>query len=193
MRIRLVAIALAFYLNYALLGCGGKPPANDASNPASTSGDASTGDANFSGASSGSAMAPVTPIEVGGRTVIRERATATGTVVAARAAGKFKGASRLQIRLKSVTIGGRSHAIETSSMTRSEKGKGERSAALIGGGAGAGALIGALAGGGKGAAIGALVGGGAGTARSALTGNADVTLPAESAVSFKLESALKIR
>ena len=239
MRIRSVAIALAFYLSYALLGCGGKPPANDASNPAGTSGDANTGDANFSGASSGSAMAAskmveesnesapaplvvpagtvltvrlgetlssktsqagetftatvVTPIEAGGRTVIREGATATGTVVAARAAGKFKGASLLQIRLKSVTIGGRSHAIETSSMTRSEKGKGERSAALIGGGAGAGALIGALAGGGKGAAIGALVGGGAGTAGSALTGNADVTLPAESAVSFKLESALKVR
>jgi hypothetical protein len=135
----------------------------------------------------------VTPIEAGGMTVIREGATATGTVVAARAAGKFKGASLLQIRLKSVSIGGRSHAIETSSVARSEKGKGKRSAALIGGGAGAGALIGALAGGGKGAAIGALVGGGAGTAGSALTGNADVTLHAESAVSFKLESPLKIR
>jgi hypothetical protein len=64
---------------------------------------------------------------------------------------------------------------------------------MIGGGAGAGALIGALAGGGKGAAIGALVGGGAGTAGSAFTGNRDVTLPAESAVSFKLESPLEIQ
>ena len=54
------------------------------------------------------------------------------------------------------------------------------------------ALIGALAGGGKGAAIGALAGGGAGTAGSAFTGNRDVTLPAESAVSFKLEAPLEI-
>jgi hypothetical protein len=132
------------------------------------------------------------PVEVDGQTVIPSGATASGTVVAAHSAGKFKGASLLQIKLNSITVGGRQRSIETSSVARYEKGKGKRTAAMIGGGAGAGALIGALAGGGKGAAIGALVGGGAGTAGSAYTGNRDVTLPAESAVSFKLESALQV-
>lgn len=133
------------------------------------------------------------PIEVGGKTVIPTGAKARGTVAEAKSLGKFKGQAVLQIRLDTIVVNGSDRAIQTSSVTRIEKGKGKRTAVVTGGGAAVGALIGGLAGGGKGAAIGALAGGGAGAAGSAYTGNKDIVLPAESAVSFKLEAPLELK
>jgi hypothetical protein len=133
------------------------------------------------------------PITIDGRTAIPAGATASGTVVDAKPLGRFKGGAALQVRLTSINVKGSDRAISTSSVTRTETGKGKRTAVLAGGGAGLGALIGGLAGGGKGAAIGALAGGGAGTGGAAFTGNKDVVLPAESALSFKLEQPLQVR
>jgi hypothetical protein len=133
------------------------------------------------------------PVAVGGETVIPSGAEVRGTVTDAKSLGRFKGAAVLQIKLNSITVNGAEHSIETSAVTRSAKGKGKRTAVLTGGGAGVGALIGGLAGGGKGAAIGALAGAGAGGAGSAFTGNKDIVLPAESAVSFRLEAPLELK
>jgi hypothetical protein len=133
------------------------------------------------------------PVSVDGKTVIEEGAAARGTVVDAKGLGHFKGGARLQVRLDSVTIHGKEQQIETTSVARSLKGKGKRSVGFIGGGAGAGALIGALAGGGKGAAIGAAAGAGAGTAGAAFTGNKDIVLPAETALTFRLTQAVDVR
>lgn len=134
-----------------------------------------------------------TPVEVGGKTVVPSGAEAHGVVTEAKPLGRFKGGAVLQIKLNSITINGAEHSIETSAVTRAEKGKGKRTAVMAGGGAAVGALIGGLAGGGKGAAIGALAGGGAGTAGAAYTGNKDIVLPAESAVTFKLEAPLELK
>ena len=133
------------------------------------------------------------PVTVNGKTVIHEGANARGTVVDAKSMGHFKGGALLEVRLNSVDVEGKEHQIQTAAVARSVKGKGKRSGIMIGGGAGAGALIGALAGGGKGAAIGALAGGGAGTAGAAFTGNKEIVLPAESALSFRLTQPLQVR
>jgi hypothetical protein len=132
-------------------------------------------------------------VSVDGRTAIPAGATASGTVVDAKPLGRFKGGASLQLKLTSITVGGSDRAISTSSVVRAESGKGKRTAVLAGGGAALGALIGGLAGGGKGAGIGALAGGGAGTGGAAFTGNKDVVLPAESALSFKLEQPIEVR
>jgi len=133
------------------------------------------------------------PVEIDGKVAIPKGARAKGTVKDAKAAGRFKGASLLELALKSVEINGKTYDISTSAPSFSHKGKGKRTAVAVGGGAGLGALIGGLAGGGKGAAIGAAAGAGAGTAGAAFTGKADVVLPAETGLTFKLKEPLEIK
>lgn len=133
------------------------------------------------------------PVEVGGKVVIPKGSTVTGTVTEAKPLGKIKGAAILRLVLDSVTVKDSKYDIQTTAVARSLKGKGKRTAEFGGGGAAAGAVIGALAGGGKGAAIGALVGGGAGFAGGAFTGNKDIVLPAETMLSFKLLKPVEIK
>ena len=132
------------------------------------------------------------PIEVDGTVLVPAGVEAAGRVVEAVAQGRFKGAAVLRLVLTSITINGNAQEVKTSSVSRYLKGKGKRTATLIGGGAGAGALIGGLAGGGKGALIGAAAGAGAGTAGAAYTGNKEIVLPAESTLSFKLATSLTV-
>ena len=133
------------------------------------------------------------PIEIGGKIAIPKSARAEGVVREAKAAGRFKGGAALALELTSVEVNGKNHEIQTSGATMSSKGKGKRTAAMVGGGAAGGAAIGAVAGGGKGAAIGALIGAAAGTGGAGLTGNRDITLNAETPLDFKLLQPVTIR
>jgi hypothetical protein len=132
------------------------------------------------------------PLMIDGQEAIPKGASVRGTVVTTKAQGKFKGEAILTVKLTNITVRGKSYPIATRSYTETEKGKGKRTAVVTGGGAALGALIGGLAGGGKGAAIGAGVGGGGGLAASGATGGKNVTLAAESRVTFRLAEALTL-
>ena len=132
-------------------------------------------------------------MEIDGKVVVPAGAEARGRIVEAVPQGRFKGAAVLRLVLESVTINRNAYDVKTSSVSHYLKGKGRRTATLIGGGAGGGALIGGLAGGGKGALIGAALGAGAGTAGAAYTGEKEIVLPAESTLSFKLAEPTTVK
>jgi len=128
-----------------------------------------------------------------GKVVIPAGAGVTGVVSDAKSAGKFKGEAIIAIRVTTINVKGVPTSVGTDEYCVTQKGKGKRTAVVIGGGTAGGALIGGLAGGGKGALIGGLVGAGAGTAGAAFTGNKELTIPAESAVSFKTTTKITIQ
>ena len=139
----------------------------------------------------GEIVEPVT--DDNGRTIVPKGTPVGGVVAASHKRGHFKGASILSLRLTSMTLNGQRYPLATSSLTRTKKGKGKRSAAFIGGGSGLGMLIGGIASGGTGLLIGGLAGAGAGTAAAGLTGNRDIDIPAESIVRFRLADTLAIQ
>jgi len=136
----------------------------------------------------------VEPVLAGDNSVLVPKgATVEGVVDVSHRRGHFKGRSLLELRLTSLTMNGTQYPLETRDLARGKKGKGKRSAALIGGGAGLGMLVGGVATGGVGLVVGGLVGGGAGTAAAGLTGNRDIDIPAESIVRFKLADDLVVQ
>ena len=132
------------------------------------------------------------PVVIDGKTVIPEGAHAQGLVVDAQPSGRLKGRGRLQLALESVDVNGQDYEVRTNSSRRAGGDHKKRNWAWIGGGAGGGALIGAIAGGGKGALIGGPVGAGAGTAVAFLTGKKDIHLRPETPLTFHLTEPVTI-
>jgi hypothetical protein len=134
-------------------------------------------------------------LDAAGAVVIPRGSNAQIVIRSASKGGRIRGASDLVLDLDSVSVGGQRYELDTADYVakgRDGLGKNRRTALFTGGGAAVGAIIGAIAGGGKGAAIGAASGAGAGAGTQILTKGDSIKVPAESVLTFRLDSALKV-
>jgi len=132
------------------------------------------------------------PIVVKGKTVLAKGTKIRGRVVDAKDSGRVKGRASLALKLTEIVRDGKPVNISTKQYTAVAEPTKKRDAAIIGGGAGVGAAIGAIAGGGKGAAIGAAVRGGAGTGTVLATKGKEIRFAPEHVMSFTLASPIEI-
>ena len=107
----------------------------------------------------------------------------------------------LYLDFDSVTVNGQRYAVDATrhpvstsgiDVKNSGIGNNEETVKHVGGGALLGTVIGAIAGGGKGAAIGAVVGAGAGAATQIYTHGKRVNVPAETLLTYRLQSGLDL-
>jgi hypothetical protein len=132
------------------------------------------------------------PIVVDGQTIAPEGAHVTGRVVAARHSGRLMHPGYLRIALASMTVNGKAITVQSSSVMVAGGSHKRRNLAWIGGGAGGGALIGALATGGSGALIGSAIGAAGGTTTAFATGKKDVGFGPERRLTFRLTRPVTI-
>jgi hypothetical protein len=132
-----------------------------------------------------------------GQVVIPAGSVVNGTITDVKPAPNPSTPGTLTLSVASVTVGGKTYAIEGSvdSIETTHKGRGVTSgdAAKVGAGAVAGAVLGRVLGGNKkGTIIGGVVGGAAGAAVASSTKDSDIVLPAGAHIIVRLTKELAV-
>ncbi|HKW63813.1 MAG TPA: hypothetical protein VJN89_14775 [Candidatus Acidoferrum sp.] len=128
-----------------------------------------------------------TDLNVNGTLVAHRGTDVYGRLAESKKSGNFTGKSELQLELTRLVIDGHDYPVVSSDYTLQGKSQGSSTAKKVGVGAVAGTIIGAIAGGGKGAAIGAAAGGATGGAVQVMTKGAQVKVPSETVLEFRLQ------
>src|SRR5258708_20309887 len=123
-------------------------------------------------------------VVVNGQTVARDGDRVTGKVTNAKSSGRLHAPGLLTLRLTAIN----GEPVSSTAYGRKGKSHTKSNVTKIGGGAAAGALIGALAGGGKGAAIGTPAGGAARPGVAAYTRKPGTLTPPRNVLHFTLHS-----
>jgi hypothetical protein len=132
------------------------------------------------------------PLVVNGKVVAEKGAKLVGHVKTVDEPGRVKGRAQMALVLDNITVNDRKYNIDSEPFTVAATDNKERDAGIIAGGAGVGAVIGAVAGGKKGAALGAIIGGGGGTTAVLITKGDHVNLEPETRINFVVSRDLDL-
>jgi hypothetical protein len=133
------------------------------------------------------------PVVYNGEVVLPRGTVCRGHLEESKPSGRLTGRAIMRLSLDSFELNGRNYTIDTSDPAFVSKSHKKRNLVLIGGGAGTGAGIGAIAGGGVGALIGAGAGATAGTVGAVATGKRNLHLAPETRLTFRLREAVRVR
>lgn len=132
------------------------------------------------------------PVVVDGRTVLAKGTKVRGHVMDVEESARVKGTASIRLALVDIMQDNKTVAITTDTFSATADSSTNRDAAIVAGGAGVGAVIGAIAGGKKGAGIGAISGGGAGTGVVLATRGKEIHYPPETRLSFRLANPVQL-